>query len=402
MASQARPYLLLLLLLAGAAGLLWITAPERRPAPAPQVPLRVETATVELADLQPKERAVGVLVPARRAVLRFEVSGRVRERRVEPGRQVEAGEVLLALEEGDLRDALARAEAALELEQRAAERDRRLLALAEEAARLQRREVERLRRLEGGDLAPASAREEARRRLLQLEGEVVRLQAQVAAAPARLRRLEAERSRARRDLERAVLRAPFAGTVATVGLEVGERATPAVAAVVLVETRRLHLRVQAGPEAARSLRLGQELTVEAAGRRLRGQVVALGSEPEAGSATYPVVVELPGEGLLPGQAAVAHLPLPPLQAVPVVPEAALVREGDRAYVVVVAADGRTQHRPVRPGPRQGALRAVLEGLAGGERVVVRDAAALGDGVAVAPAGGGRGGLAGETGDGARR
>ena len=408
MPSQARPYLLLFLLLAGAAGLLWLTAPERRPAPAPEAPPRVETAAVRLADLRPEERVTGVLAPARRAVLRFELSGRVRERRVEPGRRVEAGEALLALEDGDLRDALARAEAALELERAAAERDRRLLELAEEAARLQRREVERLRRLEGGDLAPASALEEARRRLLQLEGEVVRLRQQVATAPARLRRLEAERSRARRDLERAVLRAPFAGTVAAVGLDVGERATPAAAAVTLVEAERLRLRLQAGPEAARSLALGREVAVEAGGRRLRGRVVALGPEPEAGSATYPVEVELPGEGLLPGEAATARLTLPPLRAVPVVPEAALVREGGRAYVVVVEG-GRARRRPVRPGPREGALRAVLEGLAGGERVVVRDAAALGDGVAVvavpaegAAEGGTAEGVGDDGGDGARR
>ena len=66
---------------------------------------------VSRTNLDPHELVSGRLQPVRRAWLRFEVDGRVAERRVEPGQSVTAGDVLLTLDDQDYRDVLIQTEA---------------------------------------------------------------------------------------------------------------------------------------------------------------------------------------------------------------------------------------------------------------------------------------------------
>ena len=61
-----------------------------------------------------------------------------------------------------------------------------------------------------------------------------------------------------------------------------------------------------------------------------------------------------------------------------VPQTAVVRDGDAAFVFVVKGD-RVEQRTVRLGEASGSSFYVLEGLSGGERVVTSGAESLGDG-----------------------
>ena len=65
-----------------------------------------------------------------------------------------------------------------------------------------------------------------------------------------------------------------------------------------------------------------------------------------------------------------------------VPQAAVVRRADAAFVFVVRGD-RVEQRSVRVGDAVGDSFVVLEGLGGGERVVTKGADALGDGDRIA-------------------
>jgi len=91
-----------------------VSPPEATPPPAEDIE-RVVSAT-------------GVVVPARWATLGSQMSGRVEEVMVEPGDQVEEGELLIALDAADLENAISEAEAALATSQAT-------VALAEAGAR---------------------------------------------------------------------------------------------------------------------------------------------------------------------------------------------------------------------------------------------------------------------------
>lgn len=358
--------------------LLQITAPDqpaqlRQPAPA-----RVESVAVQRMDLSPVETLTGRLRPKRRAELRFEVSGVVTERLVEPGQSVDRGADLLALDPGDYADAADDAEAQLRLEEEGVERDRRLLELARRNRKLQQQEVERLNKLGADSLVSRSRLDEARQRLAQLESEEARLRYGVESADARLRLRETALRRARRSLQRTRLRAPFAGVVNQVRVQVGDWVSNNQQAVELVDLSALELRLEARAEVAAAQTLGDTVPVEVDERTWEGRLVAIQPDPDPTTLTYALRVRLDPEAGRPGELARVQLSLTGLREVLAIPATAVVYAEADAYVFVVN-DGVLERRKVRLGDRVGDLQVVREGLQPGTRIVRRDAAGLTDG-----------------------
>lgn len=367
------------------AGLLLAFPPEDEPSRRAPVLTRVEVADVRLRDLHPHERVTGRLQPARSAELALEVAGRVLERHVEPGQPVETGQLLLVLDAGDREDALVEAEAQLSLEEAAVARDRVLLRLARDSLALAQSEVERLQRLGRESLSSKSQLDQSRRAALELQQEVEQLSSSVRSAEARVALRRAQRDQAERNLARTRLRAPFAGTVNAVHLEVGDQAVANRAAVELVDTAELDLYAQVRGEVASALTLGQSVTVDSGGRQTTGRVHALQVDPDPDTFTHALRIRVPGDGLQAGMTATVELPLRPLRGVAAVPVTAILREEGRDYVFQVEKD-RLRRLPVSLGPRVGDWVGVLQGLEVGTRLVIRDVAALSEGQAVRVAG----------------
>ncbi|MFM2242577.1 MAG: hypothetical protein RLZ97_1432, partial [Verrucomicrobiota bacterium] len=168
---------------------------------APQVEVEralpvVEVQAIEVGAVVPDISSEGVVKSRREVRLATEVSGRVEwisPQWIEGGKCAE-GEELVRLDDADLAAAEARAASALA--------DAKLLLDQEEAKGEQaRREWERLGR---GEPSALTLRKP-----------------QIASAAARVASATAELDRARRDVSRAVIRAPFAGRVRSTAVEVG-------------------------------------------------------------------------------------------------------------------------------------------------------------------------------------
>jgi HlyD family secretion protein len=78
---------------------------------------RPEATPPPAEDIERVVSATGVVVPARWATLAFQMSGRVERVMVEPGDQVEEGELLIQLDSTDLENAVAQAQATLAINQ---------------------------------------------------------------------------------------------------------------------------------------------------------------------------------------------------------------------------------------------------------------------------------------------
>ena len=355
-----------------------LTRPEPPPAGDELPPPRVQVTAVEQADVTPVETVTGRLQAARRSELRFEVGGRVTQRRVEPGMAVTAGEPLLALDDGDLQVAVTEARARLEQEQTQISRDRRLQVLARDNVALQRAEVKRLESLSERSLGSASQLDAARSRLLQLESELAQLRASVDSAEARLALREAALERAERDLARSVLKAPFAGVVNEVLLETGDYVAPGGLAAVLVDPSALDFYAELRGEVARALERDQTVQVTADGQRLQGRILALQAEPDDTTFTHAVRVRVDGTRARPGQIATAHFPLRRRADARLIPVTAVLRDAGRTYVFRIR-DGRLERVRVELGRRLDSRYIVITGLEAGQTIVVRDVAALSDG-----------------------
>ncbi len=219
------------------------TASARTPLP--------QLVTRPLARVDSFERAAryaGRIEAARETTLAFEQAGEVVEVVVDEGASLPAGAVV-ARQDVRIREA--------ERRRLVAERE----ALAAEIALAERTE-QRQRTLEGRGYSATQAYDEAR------FGRS-RLVAQATAVDAAIVRIDVE-------IEKAVLRAPFAGTIATRYVDEGTVAAGGQPIVDLVETGRLEARIGVPPEVARRLPPGAELAVAAGseGPVLEAQLLA--------------------------------------------------------------------------------------------------------------------------------
>ncbi len=355
--------------------LLFVTRPQANVEMRQPGITRVEVTEVVRRDLLPKVVFTGVLRPRQVASLRFEVAGELNAREVEPGASVSDGDLLLRLENEDYRDALSETRSQLVETRATLERDSALLKLAQENRQLAEREYQRLEKLGKGSLASVSTRESARQQLINLQSEEARLAYSLRSNEARLARQEAAHSRARRNLDRTRLLAPFSGRVNRVMVEVGDYVQGSSPVLELIDDTALELDVAVSGDVAAALNLGQGLSVDIEGRSVAGELVAMQIDPDPQTHTHPLRIRIPGEGLLPGQLGRVELPLRPRRDVLVVPASAVMREEGRHYVFLVR-EGRLQRRQVKPGIRQGDWQLLLQGVEQGDLLVARDVEVL--------------------------
>lgn len=358
--------------------LLVSTAPDKQPIPKSVAAVQVDPLLLVKEDLQPRVTVTGRLQPAKRAALRFELSGQLAERLVEPGQQVEAGQTLLKLQDGDLQDALIEAEARLAMETAAVARDKRLLEIAGKDMAIQQREVKRLQDLDAKSLVSASQLDQARQRLLQLQSSEAQLLYSVETATSRIKTTRAALDRARRNLRRAILKAPFAGMVNTIGIEPGDYVTPASAALELVDLTNIDVYAEVSGATVAALTLEQQVQILVGTERRQGKIIALRSDPDPATFTHALRIRVDGNGLLVGKLATMSLPLQPQLSVVTAPITSVLQEDGNNYVFLIT-NGILERRKITTGIRYLDKVVIEAGVQAGDQIVMRDVAALTDG-----------------------
>lgn len=187
-----------------------------------EVPARlVRTALVERAPQRIDIHATGTVIPAESVVLQPQISGRVVSvsEKLEPGAVVDAGEVLVRIDRTDFEASVAEAEA--QLAQARAE-------LALERGR--------------SDVAQAEFKQFAEDLNVPVDEALAQREPQLASARAGVQRAEAVLARARANLERTVLRAPFRALITEKGVDLGAQVGPQSQLVRLVAVDRYWVR----------------------------------------------------------------------------------------------------------------------------------------------------------------
>jgi multidrug efflux system membrane fusion protein len=338
---------------------------ETRAAPVVQVmPVTFQASRVMLP-------SQGLVEARQRTRLAAEVGGRIVK--VAPGFDAGSafaeGEPLLWIDPSDFEAAVARAEANLA--------DAKL-ALANESAKAEQ----------------AKRDWEALRMKGQASDLTLRLP-QLASAEAKVKADEASLAKARRDLERTEVRAPFAGRLASVAAEVGTYVSPGVEVAEIYSSAPYEIRLPlslddwalVGRDGEGTAR-GEVIFRAEAGidtHNWQGRIVRNEGEVERDSRSVYVVAEIDGkeaESLLqPGlflQARIAGKELPRVARVPF---RAFV---DLERVAVVDAKNQLRVREVKVLRRAGDEALVISGLEDGERVCLTQLAEMVEGMAVDP------------------
>jgi membrane fusion protein (multidrug efflux system) len=312
----------------------------------------VEVETAESGIVRERIEAVGSSLARQAVDIVALSSGRVAEIHFTPGEHVEEGAVLIRLDDLAEQAEVAEAEAM-----------RREAELA----------LDRARKLRTNNtVAPATVDE---------------LAAAYAGTSARL-------DGVRKELADRTVRAPFAGVVGIRGVDIGARVDDETVLTTLDDLAEIEIEFSVPEIFFGRIRLGQ--TVEATsssspGRAFKGEIATIDSRIGQVSRAFRVRAVLPNPNLeLPaGMFMHVSVVLEERPAV-LVPEQAVIAEGDSTYVFTVE-DGRATRRKVELGQREAGKVEVLDGLAAGATVVRAGIQRLRDGAEVSlpePQGGG--------------
>lgn len=216
----------------------------------------------------------------------------------------------------------------------------------------------------------------------------------IARNQAAVARADADVALAQREIDQATLLAPFAGTVAAIGIELGEPATSSGsdsttstgAAVSIADLRTLHVDVPVDELDIASIQEGQQvaLTLDALpSRELTGtveRVAPLAEKADQGTRTYKVTVTIAdAAGVRPGMTAVVQIVTEQRQNTVLVPRRAIVLDGGKSYVLKptggkAAPDGTpaSERVPVQVGLSNNESVEIVSGLKVGDKVLLKD------------------------------
>ncbi|MBC7622808.1 MAG: efflux RND transporter periplasmic adaptor subunit [Aeromicrobium sp.] len=343
---------LLTIVLIGGSLIAWRVVSAKKEEPKKETEKTYEFAKSDLAILGPVELGhvipiSGTLKPVVQAILKSKVAAEVAKVHVQEGEGVAAGQVLISLDSADLR----------------ARYDAQLASVAEMKARLEL----------------AGKNEANNRQLLQKNFisqnafDAVSNSAEVARA--NLKSAEAQAAISQRALNDATIRAPFSGIIAKRMVNLGEKVSPDMPVIQVVDLSRMELEAGVPVSEIPGIKIGQEIsfTVDGfAAQRFQGKVERINPSAEAGSRSISVFLSLanPDQALKGGMFATGKLAAQSRGAVNSIPLVALREEGGQSYVFVIEK-AKIERKPVSIGARNVDLGLVeiRDGLDAGAQVV---------------------------------
>jgi RND family efflux transporter MFP subunit len=290
-----------------------------------------------------------------------ETGGKIAVIHVQEGDRVAKGQVLAELETESIRLQLQQAQAGV--------------AVAEAAYADAQRNKERMDRL-----IKENAVSEQQREKVQLAYD---------SAAAQLQQAQAGLNLARHALDVSIMRAPFAGVVASKNADVGDVINPmmggfgAGGVLTLMDFSRIKVSVAVSPEDAALIRKGQEVVLRVGalpGRDFRGvvRIVNLTADPLTKKFDIETAFDNPDGLLRPGTFGDIVFEVQTRENALAVPQKAVL---ENSYVFVVE-NGKSVKKPVTLGIQNTSMVEVLDGLAEGEAVVVEGNFGLEDGAPV--------------------
>ncbi|WP_456374479.1 efflux RND transporter periplasmic adaptor subunit [Thiolapillus sp.] len=336
----------------------------------------------------------GVVDALNYSVITAALSADVKKVHVIEGSQVQAGDLLLELDDSDARldvqlaeADVARAEAALASQESRHQADLEALPNERKLYQLVQAEVKRLQNLSRKQVSSQSALDTARQSAARQAISIARIEESIRTHTPRMLELQAALDRAKASLDKARLQldrtrisAPFDGRVTRVYVAQGHRVNVGGKLLDLFENDSLMFRAMLPavyvPQVRQALADGAHLKVSGSvdGRKLEGHLISLGAEVRQGSGGIEALflIDSGQDWLQKGRVLQLRLTLPDQNDVMPVPFEALYGS-DKVYII----DEQNRLRPVkvqrvgeiwRDGVNEVLIRS--DGLKSGQRLLV--------------------------------
>jgi len=276
---------------------------------------------------------IGNVLPNESVDLSAETDGIVKEIRFQEGEPVKKGDILIVLDDTKFAPQLADAEAQLDLSRTSLERVKQLLR-------------DKLISQQEYDTAAA---------MFSVNEAAVELK--------------------RRELKDARIVAPFSGITGERRISPGQVITKATRLTQLVDLETVKIEVNVPERYLSQLREGQHVEFRVAAfpkDTFKGEVYFISPQLDAGMRTALVKARIPNPDrkLRGGMFANLELTLQLRESALVIPEPAIINNGDNTMVFIVTATNTAAMRPVTTGLRLAGKVEILQGLTAGEMVIV--------------------------------
>ena len=326
---------------------------------APRARLRVRIKPIQRARLDSSDRVTGTVRAFHRATVTAETQGRVVARSVESGATVEEGGPLVLLESSRLELEVRRTEASL--------------SAARTVRSHAKREYDRAERLLAQKAISTQHHDDLRHA-------VERARDEIALA-------EVARDTAKRNLEDTRIAAPFAGTVDSLAVNVGDFVAPGTPVATLVDLSRVRIYGGVTAREANHLKVGTRAVVsfsDLGGQTFEATLKSIGHVAGRADGTYELELWMDSSDVSMRDGLVAQIQLPDSadETSLLSPRAAILRRDGHPEVFVVAQENGVtvaRTRRLRTGRSHGAWIEVLDGLEEGDQVVWDGHFALEDG-----------------------
>ncbi len=322
--------------------------------------LLVNTAQVEPHQFQTMLEVLGELEPQAEVDVMSRISGRLMQVLVNRGEQVREGQLLVVVDDVDLRQQIIRAEAAIAVARAGVNRE-------EATYRNLQLQVKRYQNLHEEALISIQELEDLESRLFVAEAQVELAKAQVQQAEASLRELDIQQEQTR-------IYSPLDGFVGTRHLDPGALVSPSVSILTVMNLNRVKTVVPVVEGSIQRVRLGlpAEIVVDAYPDQIyEGTVTRITPflNPETRSADVEIEIANPNQMLKPGMFARVKIDARITRDALSIPRSALLTRGLQKGVYLLTEDMVTVFRPIEIGQIKGEVVEVVEGLEEGVEVV---------------------------------
>ena len=383
---------------------------EETPAEAAaNAPVDVTTAAAIRRDLPRFFEATGSLAGDEQTDVAPQTSGKVVAVGVDIGSFVRRGQMLVKLDDAELKlrvdQAVTQVEQAKAAVRQAEEKiglrpgqkfePNRVaeVAAAKVAFDLAERNFRRAEKLiESGDVSRSFYDEQrARRDQSREQYEVALAQARqnyaaVDVARTNVANAESQLALARKNLSYSIIPAPIDGFVAERTADLGEYVSPQQKVATIVRTNPLRIKIDIPEQAIPEVKVGQSVSVTTSAwpdKNFAGRVARIAPNVSAQSRTLNVEAEIDNSSgaLKPGQFATVRILQERADPAVLIPARAVVTEAGVSRVFVIK-DGRAEQRVIQTGQTEGDLIEVKNGVAADEQVATSGLERLSDGVPV--------------------
>lgn len=254
--------------------------------------------------------------------------------------------------------------------------------------------AELVRSEQGAQLAQFQARlreaEAQLERLQALQTQGFATRAQIDAAQAAVDVARGQVAAAGSQIGDRVIRAPFAGWLSLRRISPGTVVSAGTRIATIVDYSRIKLDFPVPETFLSTIRPGNPIVAEAAafpGETFAGTINTIDPlvDPVTRAATVRAIIPNKDLRLRPGMLMTVEVEAAPRTAT-VVPDLALVGQGERSFVYLLAEDNSVRRTEVRTGVRRDGRVEIREGLTPGQRIVVEGTVKVRDGMVVRPVG----------------